>query len=314
VLWSSPNTFVASANCGLYVGANVDFVDIDPKTYSLCPHAFARKLKLAASVNRLPKVVVPVDFSGQPCEMEAIAELAREYGVRVIEDACHAIGADYRGQKVGNCAFADVTVFSFHPVKIITTGEGGMILTNNTELHRELLLLRNHGITRDEQQMTKASEGPWYYEQVALGYNYRMTDIQAALGISQLLRVNEFVERRHYLARRYTQALQGLPMQLPWQHPDGNSSWHLYVIKIDSTQTQVRRHEVVERLRAAGILVNVHYIPVHLQPYYREMGFQPGAFPNAEAYYHDAISLPIYYGLTDEQQDFVISKLKEILQ
>ena len=314
VLWSSPNTFVASANCGLYVGANVDFVDIDPKTYNLCPHAFARKLKLAASVDRLPKVVVPVDFSGQPCEMEAIAELAREYGVRIIEDACHAIGADYRGQKVGNCAFADVTVFSFHPVKIITTGEGGMILTNNTELHRELLLLRNHGITRDEQQMTKASEGPWYYEQVALGYNYRMTDIQAALGISQLLRVNEFVERRRYLARRYTQALQGLPMQLPWQHPDGNSSWHLYVIKIDSTQTQVRRHEVVERLRAAGILVNVHYIPVHLQPYYREMGFQPGVFPNAEAYYQAAISLPIYYGLTEEQQDFVIAKLKETLQ
>lgn len=314
-LWTTPNTFVASANCGLYVGAEVDFVDIDPRTYNLSPQALQRKLEDASRRGRLPKVVVPVAFSGQPAEMAAIAELGRQYGFRIIEDACHAVGGDYLDGKIGNCRYSDITIFSFHPVKIMTTGEGGMALTNDPELHRRLELLRTHGITRDPRQMySKASEGGWYYEQVELGYNYRMTDIQAALGLSQLGRVEEFVRRRRYLAARYTRALRELPVETPWQRSDGNSAWHLYVIKIDLSRVRRTRREVFDRLRQSGILVNVHYSPIHQQPYYRNLGFKTGDFPNAEAYYDAALSLPMYYGLTEEQQDFVVDQLAEALQ
>ena len=313
-LWTTPNTFVASANCGLYCGAEVDFVDIDPRSYNLSVEALRSKLQQAAAVNQLPKVVVPVDFSGQSAEMREIAELARQYGFRVIEDASHAIGGDYLGGKIGASPYADITIFSFHPVKIVTTGEGGMALTNDAELHRRMALLRTHGITRDSQYMSEFAEsGAWYYEQVELGYNYRMTDLQAALGSSQMTRVDAFVARRRWLAARYDQALRDLPLTTPWQSGEGNSAWHLYVIALDAVAGQDRRREVFAHLRANGVLANVHYIPVHLQPYYRRMGFKPGDFPAAEAYYRSAISLPLYFGLTEEQQDFVVQTLKEAL-
>jgi UDP-4-amino-4,6-dideoxy-N-acetyl-beta-L-altrosamine transaminase len=311
-LWTSPNTFVASANCGLYCGAQVDFVDIDPKTYNLSVEVLVRKLERAKTEGKLPKVVVPVDFSGQSCDMRGIAELSKRYGFRVVEDASHAIGADYLNGKVGGCRFADITVFSFHPVKIITTGEGGIALTNDPELRRRLAMLRTHGITRDSALMQGESEGPWYYQQVALGCNYRMTDIQAALGTSQLARVEEFVERRRYLSARYDGLLSGLPVITPYQHSDGCSARHLYVIRLAPTCVRSRR-EVVELMRAAGVQVNVHYIPVHLHPYYRRMGFNPGDFPNAETYYRSAISLPLHYGLREDEQDFVVDQLKFVL-
>jgi UDP-4-amino-4,6-dideoxy-N-acetyl-beta-L-altrosamine transaminase len=308
-LWTSPNTFVASANCGLYCGARVDFVDIDPKTYNISVPALASKLEHAKREGKLPKVVVPVDFSGQSCEMRAIAELASQYGFRVIEDASHAVGGDYLGSKVGNGRYADVTIFSFHPVKIITTGEGGLVLTNDPELHDRIAMLRSHGITRNPELMEWESEGPWYYQQVALGFNYRVTDLQAALGLSQLARVDEFVRRRRQLAARYARLLSDLPVVTPWQHPDTCSAWHLYVIQLAS-ECGCSRREVVEKLRVANVLVNVHYIPVHLQPYYRHMGFQPGMYPIAEKYYGAAISLPMYYDLTDEEQDYVVDQLR----
>lgn len=308
-LWTSPNTFVASANCGLYCGAQVDFVDIDPKTYNLSAELLSRKLEQAKAEGKLPKIVVPVDFSGQSCEIRQIAELGKQYGFRIIEDASHAIGADYLDGKVGNCRYADITVFSFHPVKIITTGEGGIALTNDAKLWRRLALLRSHGITRDPALMQWKTEGAWYYQQVALGFNYRMTDIQAALGASQLARVDEFVGRRRYLAGRYDRLLSGLPVIAPYQHAAGRSAWHLYVIQVMPTNAHLRR-EVFDLLRTAGIIVNVHYIPVHLQPYYRRIGFNTGDFPNAENYYRSAISLPLYYSLTEDEQDYVVEKLK----
>ena len=314
LLWTTPNTFVASANCGLYAGAEVDFVDIDPQSYNMSVDKLREKLEKAASHRRLPKVVVPVDFSGQSAEMAEIARLGRQYGFRIIEDASHAIGGDYRNRKIGDCTYSDITVFSFHPVKIITTGEGGMALTNDSKLQQKLALLRSHGITRDPLQMTgKVDEGKWYYEQVDLGFNYRMTDLQAALGLSQLGRIDEFVARRRYLAARYTEALRPLAVKTPWQSDEGVSAWHLYVIQIDSTRTGRTRREVFDSLRQAGVLANVHYIPVHLQPFYRCMGFEPGGFPEAEAYYDRALSLPLYFGLTDEKQDFVVRVLSEAL-
>jgi len=311
-VWTSPNTFVASANCGLYCGAQVDFVDIDPNTYNLSVEMLTRKLEHAKAEGKLPKVVIPVDFSGQSCDMREIAELSAQYGFKVIEDASHAIGADYLNGKVGDCRFADIAVFSFHPVKIITTGEGGIALTNDSELSRRIALLRSHGITRDSNFMQGESEGAWYYQQVALGFNYRMTDIQAALGISQLTRVNEFVNRRRYLAGRYDQVLSGLPVITPYQHSAGHSAWHLYVIQVAPKNARTRG-EIFNSLRASGIHVNVHYIPVHLQPYYRRMGFKPGDCPNAEAYYGAAISLPLYYGLTENDQDYVVDQLRSAL-
>jgi len=314
LLWTSPNTFVASANCGLYCGAEVDFVDIDPQTYNMSVDALEEKLLQAAKNGRLPKVVIPVHFAGQSCRMDEIRKLADQYNFTVIEDAAHAIGGSYQGKKVGACQFSDMVVFSFHPVKIITTGEGGLILTNRAELYEKLLRLRTHGITRDERFMTKPSDGPWYYQQIDLGYNYRMTDIQAALGYSQLQRIDQFVRRRHVLAARYDQSLKGLPVTLPWQDPDTYSSWHLYVLRLHLDQLEKSRKQIFEELRTAGIDVNVHYIPVHTQPYYERLGFKVGDFPAAEEYYRAAITLPLYYSLSDEDQNYVIEKLQEIIR
>lgn len=312
-LWTSPITFVASANCGLYCGATVDFVDIDPHTYNLSVSALATKLEIAEKQGTLPKIVIPVHLAGQSCEMAALAVLAQTYGFTLIEDASHAIGGQYRGRPIGCCEFSKMAVFSFHPVKIITTGEGGAILTNDPNLYNRLIRLRSHGITRDPQQMVGDSHGPWYYQQLELGFNYRMTDLQAALGLRQLQRLDEFVERRRFLAQRYDQHLAELPLTLPFQHPDTRSSWHLYIIRLKLDQIQASHREVFAALRALGIGVNLHYIPVHTQPYYRQFGFQWGDFPNAEAYYREAISLPLYYGLTLAQQDQVIQALKQVL-
>jgi UDP-4-amino-4,6-dideoxy-N-acetyl-beta-L-altrosamine transaminase len=312
-LWTSSNTFVASANCGLYCGASIDFVDIDPKTYNMSVNALEHKLAWAEREGKLPKVVIPVHFSGQSCKMERIAELAKQYGFRIIEDASHAIGGSYNGKKVGSCQHSDMTVFSFHPVKIVTTGEGGMVLTNNKRLYDHLARLRTHGIIRDPNQMEGEPHGPWYYEQIDLGYNYRLTDIQAALGISQMERLDAFVERRHNLVSRYNEALLELPVTLPWQDPHGYSAFHLYVIRLRVDQITLTHRQVFEALRERGILVNLHYIPVHLQPYYRLMGFQSGDFPEAESYYSEAITLPLYAGLSEQDQDRVVQALKGIL-
>lgn len=308
-LWTSPNTFVASANCGLYCGAEVDFVDIDPKTYNISIEALRAKLEQAEKVGKLPKVLIPVHFAGQSCEMAAIAELAKQYGFYVIEDASHAIGGKYQDQKIGNCRYSDMTVFSFHPVKIITTGEGGMILTNNQALFDKVSLLRTHGITREPNNMSEPSQGAWYYQQIDIGYNYRMTDIQAALGVSQMQRLDRFVSQRQKLANTYDELLQDLPLQLPWQHPDSYSAWHLYVIRLDKH----KRRQVFDSLRQAGIGVNVHYIPVHTQPYYQQLGFKLGDFPEAEKYYSEAISLPIYPLLTELQQQQIITDLTKAI-
>jgi UDP-4-amino-4,6-dideoxy-N-acetyl-beta-L-altrosamine transaminase len=313
-LWTTPITFVASANCGLYCGAEVDFVDIDPRTYNLCPKALERKLVEAEREGRLPKIVVPVHLCGQPCEMQAIHALSQRFGFRIIEDASHAIGGKYRGEPIGNGRYSDITIFSFHPVKIITTAEGGMALTNHAELAECMALLRSHGITRDPAQMTDAPDGPWYYQQIDLGFNYRMTELQAALGVSQMERLDDYVSRRHALARRYDAQLAELPVTLPWQHPDSYSGLHLYVIRLKLDQIDRPHREVFEALREQGIGVNLHYIPVHTQPYYQRMGFRPGDFPEAERYYAEAISLPMYPTMTIEQQDQVITALIEALR
>lgn len=310
LLWTSPITFVASANCALYCGASVDFVDIDPATWNLCPRALEAKLIAAERAGRLPKVVVPVHLAGQAPDMAAIHALALRFGFRVIEDASHAIGADYRGDPVGDCRYSDITVFSFHPVKIITSGEGGMALTRDAELARKMELARSHGITRDPALMSHAPDGPWYYQQVDLGYNYRMTDIQAALGLSQLGRIGAYVARRRALAARYDRLLDGLPLTRPYQHGEGTSAWHLYIVKLDPG---IDRRAVFEAMRAAGIGVNVHYIPVHTQPYYAAMGFVPGDFPEAMAYYAGAISLPLFPGLTEAQQDQVVAAFRKAI-
>ena len=313
ILWTSPNSFVASANCGLYCGSRVDFVDVDPNTYNLSVDALEAKLRLAEQVGKLPKVIIPVHFSGQSCEMDCISNLARKYNITLIEDASHAIGGSYLTHKIGACTFSDMTVFSFHPVKVITTGEGGMVLTNSKTFYESLIRLRGHGITRDPAQMKGEIQGLWYYEQIELGFNYRMTDIQASLGESQLSRLDLFVQRRHQLARQYNEALQNLPITLPWQHPGTYSALHLFVIRLHLSKIKKSRKEVFEALRAAGIGVNVHYIPIHLQPYYKRFGFKDGDFLQAERYYEEAISLPMYYRLSDEDQSFVIATLNEIL-
>ena len=312
-LWTSPITFVASANCGLYCGAHVDFVDIDPRSYNLCPTALEKKLVVAESEGRLPKVVIPVHFSGQPCDMAAIHSLSQRYGFRIIEDASHAIGGKYQGEPVGNCRFSDITIFSFHPVKIITTAEGGMALTNDAELANRMALLRSHGITRNPGEMTHESDGPWYYQQLELGFNYRMTDIQAALGVSQMSRLDEFVARRHNLAQRYNEAMAHLPLTLPWQHPDSHSAYHLYVIRTKPDSSKISRRQLFEELRAAEIGVNIHYIPVPAQPFYRQMGFKQGDFPEAERYYAECISLPMFPALNLQEQDQVIHSLEKAL-
>lgn len=309
-LWTSPITFVASANCGLYCGACVDFVDIDPRTYNLSPDALAKKLVLAEQEGRLPKVVVPVHLCGQSCDMAAIYELSRRYGFRIIEDASHAIGGRYKGEPIGNGRYSDITVFSFHPVKIITTGEGGMTVTNDVDLAGRMERLRSHGVTRDAALMTQEPDGPWYYQQIELGFNYRMTDVQAALGLSQLSRVDDYVRRRKALAWRYDNELAGLPVTSPWQHPDSESGWHLYVIRLQPVGCVVPHRRVFDTLRAEGVGANLHYIPVHMQPVYREMGFEPGMFPAAEQYYREAISLPLYPALSQAAQDQVVGAVR----
>lgn len=314
LLWTSPITFVASANCGLYCGAQVDFVDIDPRTYNLCPQALERKLEQAEHEGRLPKVVVPVHLCGQPCDMQAIHALAQRYGFKVIEDASHAIGGKYQDDFIGNCHYSDITVLSFHPVKIITTAEGGMALTNNAELANKMALLRSHGITRDPALMTHESDGPWYYQQVDLGFNYRMTELQAALGVTQMERLDQYVARRHQLACRYDDLLANLPVTTPWQHPDSYSGLHLYVIRLQLDRVGKTHLQIFESLRELGIGVNLHYIPVHTQPYYQRMGFQAGDFPQAESYYTEAISLPMFQTMSEQQQDEVIAALRKALQ
>lgn len=312
-LWTSPISFVASANCGLYCGANVDFVDIDPRRYTMCPRALERKLAAAERQGRLPKVVVSVHFGGQSCEMAPIHDLAVRYGFRIVEDASHAIGGRYRGRPIGTCQHSDVVVFSFHPVKIITTGEGGMALSNDPNLAQQMELLRSHGITRNLALMTRAPDGPWSYEQIDLGFNYRMTDIQAALGLSQMARLDAYVARRNALAERYDERLAGLPITRPWRDPQCLSALHLYVTRIDPRAGRTRR-QVFERLRAAGIGVNVHYIPIHRQPYYQAMGFRRGDFPEAERYYEEAITLPLYPTLSEGEQDRVAAEVEKALR
>lgn len=310
VLWTVPNTFVASANCGLYCGAEVDFVDIDPLTYNMSVSALEEKLQ---SSSVLPKIVVPVHFSGQSCEMQRIHELAEQYGFTVLEDASHAIGGEYQGCKVGSCRYSDMTVFSFHPVKIITTGEGGMVLTNNEELYRKLLLLRSHGITREEDSMSREADGPWYYEQTALGFNYRMTDIQAALGLSQMNRLDDFVAKRNHLALRYASLLQDLPVKAPQVLSGIKSSWHIYVVCADFEQLGLTKKELFQAMLDKGIRLNLHYIPVHTQPYYQRLGFKWGDFPVSEGYYREAFTIPLYYDMTEEMQDKVVQSLREVL-
>ena len=311
-LWTSPNTFVASANCARYCGARVDFVDIDPRTYNLDPAALAAKLEAAERQGRLPKVVVPVDFAGQPCDLAAIATLARRYGFRVIEDASHAIGGRYMSEPIGNGRHTDITVFSFHPVKLITTGEGGLATTNDPDLAARMARLRSHGISRDPTEMQGRIqgelEGPWYYQQLELGFNYRLTDIQAALGHSQLQRLDDYVARRQHLATRYDRMLAALPLRLPYRDPAHRSALHLYPVQVPGD-----RRRVFDALRQAGIGVNVHYIPVHTQPDYARFGFQSGDFPVAEAYYERAISLPLYPLLTEVEQDQVVAALRDAL-
>lgn len=308
-LWTSPITFVASANCALYCGARVDFVDIDPHTWNMSVGALEEKLKAAAEKGNLPKVVVPVHLGGEPCDMEAIHALSQRYGFKIVEDASHAIGGSYHGERIGNCRYSDIAIFSFHPVKVITTAEGGMALTPNAGLARRMERLRTHGITRDPQEMTHAPDGPWYYQQIELGYNYRMTELHAALGLSQMQRLDAYVSRRHAIADRYDAMLASLPVTTPVRSPQNRSGLHLYVIRLQHDRITRSHREVFERLRESGIGVNLHYIPVHLQPWYAQLGFKQGDFSEAERYYSEAISLPMFPLLTESQQDHVVDAL-----
>ena len=307
-LWTTPTTFVATANCALYCGAKVDFVDIDRHDWNLCPKALEEKLIIAEREGRLPKIVVPVHLCGRPCDMVSIHTLSKRFGFKVIEDASHAIGARYKNEPVGNCRYSDITVFSFHPVKIITTAEGGAALTNQAELAEKMALLRSHGITRDNSKMNELPDGPWYYEQIALGFNYRMTEIQAALGISQMDRLSAFLDRRHQIAERYNNLLADLPVNTPAKD-NHYSALHLYVVRLRLDSIVKTQREVFEAMREGGIAVNLHYIPVHTQPYYRAMGFAFGDFPEAELYSREAISLPIYPGLIDAEVVKVVDNL-----
>lgn len=308
-LWTTPTTFVASANCALYCGAKVDFVDIDADTWNISTQKLEAKLIVAEREGRLPKIVVPVHLCGRPCDMQAIHALGQRFGFRIIEDASHAIGARYRNEPVGNCRYSDVTIFSFHPVKIITTGEGGAALTNQKSLAEKMDLLRSHGITRTPEKMSKLPDGPWYYEQIDLGFNYRMTEMQAALGVSQMDRLDDFVACRNEIAARYDELLSELPLRLPALSED-YSGLHLYVVRIKLDEIRTSHRDVFAVLRGHGIAVNLHYIPVHTQPYYRNMGFEVGDFPEAESYYSEAISLPMYANLTKEDQFKVVAAMK----
>lgn len=308
-VWTSPITFVASANCAIYCGASVDFVDIDSLTYTMSIVKLEEKLVLARAAGKLPKVVIPVHLCGQSCDMEGISRLSNEYGFKVIEDASHAIGGKYKNLPIGNCQFSDITIFSFHPVKIITSGEGGIAVTNKAEYYAQMQRLRSHGITRDPSEMSHRPDGPWYYQQIELGYNYRMTDIQAALGLSQLKRLDEFVIRRQEIAKKYNELLNDLELIIPYQNKETYSSFHLYVIRINENKRNSHK-ELVERLRSNGIMVNLHYIPIYHHPFYKVKGYNPKDFPESELYYSQAISLPIYFGLKDEEIEYVVEKLK----
>lgn len=321
-LWTSPITFVASANCALYCGAKVDFVDIDPLTYNLSLKCLAEKLALAEKVGKLPKIVVPVHFCGQSCDMAGIYQLSRRYGFKIVEDASHAVGGRYRGgqaesgdfEPIGNCRYSDITIFSFHPVKIITTAEGGMALTNESTLADRMRRYRSHGITNDPVNMLARPEDEiWNYQQTDLGYNYRMTDIQAALGLSQLVRLDNLVAKRHDIAQRYDESLAHLPLSTPWQHPDCYSSYHLYPVRLNLPLGDLTQREIYGRLQTAGIGVNLHYIPVYRQPYYEAMGFEPDHCPEAELYFREALSIPLYPTLSEADQDKVIRALHEVL-
>ncbi len=315
VVWTTPITFVASANCVLYCGADIDFVDIDPDTYNLCPKLLEEKLSAAKRNNQLlPKVVIPVHLSGQSCQIDKIHALSAEYGFAIIEDASHAIGGRYEDNPIGNCEYSDITVFSFHPVKIVTTGEGGALTTNDTAIAQKVDLLRSHGITRNEKLMTEPSHGSWYYQQVDLGFNYRMTDIQAALGISQMSRLHDFISKRNKLAARYDNLLQDMPVSTPFQIRNSLSSRHLYVIRLKLNEISLSHKEVFDQLRENGVGVNLHYIPVHLHPYYKNLGFSEGQYRNAESYYSDAISIPLFHAMAFDQQDKVVDVLSTILK
>ena len=313
-LWTSPNSFVASANCGLYCDARVDFVDIDPQTYNLSSEELEKRLAQARKDNKLPKIVIPVHFAGQSCNMKRIYSLSQEYGFKIIEDASHAIGGKYLDKPIGGCQYSDITVFSFHPVKIITTAEGGLATTNDEKLAERMQLFRSHGVTRDAKLITNVSEGDWYYQQVDLGFNYRMTELQAALGVSQMQRLDEFTTKRHILQERYDSLLSGLPIIKPYQDKDSYSALHLYPIQIDVDKSGRSRKQIFNKFVENGVNVNVHYIPIHMQPYYQQFGFKEGDFPNSEAYYACTISIPLFYGMTDSQQDRVVSILKKALQ
>ncbi len=312
-VWTSPISFVASANCALYCGAKVDFVDIDPRTYNLDPAALSKKLVEAKKQGRLPKVVIPVHLAGQSCDMQSIKRLSDEYGFAIIEDASHAIGGCYRDNKIGSCEFSDITVFSFHPVKLVTTAEGGAALTNQKALAKKMAYFRCHGITRNEEEMTEESHGPWFYQQVALGFNYRMTDLQAALGTSQMQRLDAFVQKRHQLIQRYNDTLSSLPLTLPFQSEDSYSASHLYIIRLVLDDISISHRQVFTRLREAGIGVNLHYIPIYKQPYFQSLGVQYDACPHAEAYYQEAISLPMFSALEDEDFTRIVTVLARIL-
>ncbi|PCJ50616.1 MAG: UDP-4-amino-4,6-dideoxy-N-acetyl-beta-L-altrosamine transaminase [Gammaproteobacteria bacterium] len=314
LVWTTPISFVASANCALYCGASVDFVDIDAVTYNLCSAKLEEKLIYAKANNlQLPKVLILVHLSGEPCEMLEISKLAKEYHFSIIEDASHAIGSEYKGNKIGSCQFSNITVFSFHPVKIITAGEGGVATTNDVELADKMLLFRGHGITRDTQQMVGESHGDWYYQQITLGYNYRMTELQAALGLSQLNRLEAFVERRNVIAEYYDQELQNLPIHLPTQKSEHKSSRHLYIIRLELQKISHSHKGVFNAIREKGVGVNLHYIPIHLQPYYQGLGFKEGDFPTAEKYYREAISIPLYPQMSEMQLDEVCAVLRIVL-
>lgn len=314
IVWTSPITFVASANCALYCGATIDFVDIDPKTYNLSPIKLEIKLKQAKQEKKLPKVVIPVHLAGQSCDMQKIHQLSLEYDFKIIEDAAHAIGGSYQDKPIGNCQYSDITVFSFHPVKIITTAEGGVATTNNSKLADTMQRLRSHGITRDKSLMTEPSHGDWYYQQLDLGFNYRMSDLHAALGVTQLTRIEEFTNLRQVKAELYQQALQNLPLKLPNQSEDTRSAWHLYIIRLDLDKMVKTHQQVFSELREAGILVNLHYVPVYKHPYYQNLGFANKCLDNAERYYQEAISIPLYPTLTTEQQQYIINTLKKLIR
>lgn len=310
IVWTSPITFVASANCALYCGASVDFVDIDSQTYNLSLDCLAKKLEQAEQEGKLPKVVIPVHLAGQSCEMAGIHALGQRYGFKIIEDASHAIGGKYRGEPIGNCRYSDIAVFSFHPVKIITSGEGGMALTNDAKIANKMARLRSHGITRAQHEMTQAPDGPWYYQQIDLGFNYRMTDIQAALGLNQMQRLDEFVTKRQSIAQRYDELLSDLWVTSPWQNLDSSSAWHLYIVRLKREEITFSQKDIFERLRRVGIWVNLHYIPVYRHPFFEVMGLRRQEFSEAEKYYAEAISLPIYPTLSEAQQSEVVERMK----